>query len=103
MRQDVIEQSAALGPVPSATQAIDLKGTPTLSHYLDSNAVLEPKYCGSYILQVVTIHTIATKAFQRFSHRWFRIVKLHDDFHVEGKKPLNSLCLLLQSVFIGPY
>ena len=52
IRRDGMEQSAALGPVPSPVQAIDLKGTPTLSHYLDLNAVLRAK-----ILWVV--HTIS--------------------------------------------
>ena len=52
MRRDGTEQSAVLGPVPSPIQPIDLKGTPTLSHYLDSNAVLRAE-----ILWV--LHTIS--------------------------------------------
>ena len=54
MRRDGMEQSAALGPVPSAAQAIDLKGTPTLSHYLDSSAVLRAEIL--WVLHTISCH-----------------------------------------------
>ena len=54
MCRDGMEQSAAFGPVPSPVQAIDLKGTPTLSHYLDSNAVLRAEIL--WVLHTISCH-----------------------------------------------
>ena len=54
MRRDGTEQSAALGPVPSPIQAIHLKGTPTLSHYLDSNAVVRAKIL--WVIHTMSCH-----------------------------------------------